>query len=113
MAGLLVYVASEQADRARGLSGIDHLPRGEGMLFRPAHTFWMKNTRIPLDLCFVDKTGKILDIVTMPVPKAGATLQHYSCREGLPAFAVEANAGFFSTRGITKGDTCFLLERLQ
>jgi uncharacterized protein len=110
MAGLLVYIAKFPDERARGLSKIAELPAGQGMLFKPAATFWMKDTLIPLDLCFVDAEGKILDIVTMPVPEGGKPLITYACRVGQPAYAVEANAGFFASHRITPGDTCFLME---
>jgi uncharacterized membrane protein (UPF0127 family) len=46
----------------RGLLGRRSLPRGEGILLRPAgsiHTFFM---RFPIDAVFVDRDGKVVGI---------------------------------------------------
>jgi hypothetical protein len=46
----------------RGLLGRDELPRGEGILLRPAgsiHTFFM---RFSIDAVFVDRDGVVLSI---------------------------------------------------
>jgi len=49
-------VAATASARARGLMFRDHLPAGEGMFFpypyADRHHFYMKNTRIPLDIIF-------------------------------------------------------------
>lgn len=57
-------VASSVDSRQKGLSGITSLPANEGMLFVfdtiEKHTFWMKDTQIPLDIIWLDKAWKVV-----------------------------------------------------
>jgi uncharacterized protein len=55
-------VADRPWARMRGLLGRSELPRGEGILLRPAgsiHTFFM---RFPIDAVFVDGDGKVVGV---------------------------------------------------
>ncbi|MTD99520.1 DUF192 domain-containing protein [Paracoccus sp. YIM 132242] len=67
-----VEVADDEAERARGLMFRRKLDPGTGMLFiydspRPV-SFWMRNTFVPLDLVFLDRTGTIRHIHRNAVP---------------------------------------------
>jgi uncharacterized protein len=63
-------IKAELADtpqkRARGLMFRDVLPRDHGMLFTFTEaqpwTFWMKNTRIPLDILWMDGKKRIIHV---------------------------------------------------
>ena len=61
-----VEVATTPQERARGLMFRDHLPQNMGMLFifpAPEHwTIWMKNTKISLDILWLDHKKTIVHI---------------------------------------------------
>src|SRR5687767_12895988 len=62
-------VANTEAARQYGLMHRDSMPSDHGMLFvfaeEQRQSFWMKNTRIPLDIIFVDAAGKVVSIHQM------------------------------------------------
>jgi uncharacterized membrane protein (UPF0127 family) len=67
-----IWIAETPAQQEQGLMWIRQLPADHGMLFvlgtmRPMH-MWMKNTYVPLDMLFVDTTGKITHITHNATP---------------------------------------------
>jgi uncharacterized protein len=68
----VVELASNDAERERGLMFRKELPEGRGMLFdfqreRPV-SFWMHNTYISLDMIFIRDDGRILRIAESTEP---------------------------------------------
>jgi uncharacterized membrane protein (UPF0127 family) len=63
---IVVEVVADDESRAQGLMYRDHLDPAAGMLFLfgedQRHSFWMKNTRIPLDMIFIDANRRIVGI---------------------------------------------------
>ncbi len=59
-----VEVADDDAERARGLMFRDELAAGHGMLFihdaEAPQAYWMKNTRIPLDILYFGSNRKLV-----------------------------------------------------
>jgi uncharacterized protein len=95
-------VARTPADRERGLMGETRLDAGKGMLFvfedEATRSFWMRNTLIPLDIAFLDRSQTIVDIQQMePLTEEF----HNSSRPAM--FALEVAQGWFEGRGIEVG----------
>ena len=61
-----VEIADTDALRAQGLMNRPSMPRMAGMLFiydgPQRAVFWMENTLIPLDMIFMDATGRVTHI---------------------------------------------------
>ncbi|MBC7927570.1 MAG: DUF192 domain-containing protein [Bryobacteraceae bacterium] len=59
-------VMTEPADMARGMMFRDSLQEGRGMLFiHPAsskYAYWMFQTKVPLDIIWMDVRGKVVEI---------------------------------------------------
>jgi len=67
-----VELATNDAERERGLMFVKSLPEGQGMLFdfkrdQPV-SFWMHNTYIPLDMIFIAGNGRIMHIAENAKP---------------------------------------------
>lgn len=100
-------VTAEIADtpelRRRGLMHRDSLPEDHGMLFVYPESrilsFWMVNTRIALDIAFINRNGVIVDIQRMD-PQSDE--QHTSREEAM--YALEMAAGWFEEHGVEVGD---------
>ena len=59
-----VELAKDEAERARGLMFRDKLATDHGMLFihdaQEPQAYWMKNTKIPLDILYFDNDRKLV-----------------------------------------------------
>lgn len=99
-----VEIVADDASRARGLMYRDRLADGHGMLFvfdeTSDHSFWMKNTLIPLDMIFIGDDRRIAGI------HAGATpLSLKPITVGRPSrWVLEVPAGYAARAGIATGD---------
>jgi uncharacterized membrane protein (UPF0127 family) len=101
---LEVELAKTQRQREKGLMGRDFLGPNEGMLFifkaDQYLSFWMKDTTIPLSIAFIDKNGKVTDIVDMEPFSLTPVRSSKKCR-----YALEVNRHFFQGSGLTVGDS--------
>lgn len=92
-----VEVADDDAERTRGLMFRDSLPRGHGMLFvherEEPQAYWMKNTRIALDILYFDDALTLVSQQRdVPPCSAGNACPSYPSRA--PArYVLELNAG--------------------
>jgi uncharacterized protein len=100
-----VEVMRTDAQRELGLMYRRSLAQDHGMLFAFATVqpvmMWMKNTYIPLDMIFMDKTGHVASIVANATP-----LSEQILTSGVPVYAVlEVNAGTAAKIGLKLGDS--------
>lgn len=72
VANFFVAVADTKYKKMYGLMNLSRLPKDHGMLFpffrSQVVMMWMKNTRIPLDMLFIDSEDVIVNIVTNATP---------------------------------------------
>jgi uncharacterized membrane protein (UPF0127 family) len=97
-------LALTEDQHQRGLMYRASMPADHGMLFvfdKPdTYSFWMHNTLIPLDIIFLDPSGKVVDIHT----------RQSKDDTGIPPrdpalYVIELNAGTAKSLGLTVGDT--------
>ncbi|MCI0449479.1 MAG: DUF192 domain-containing protein [Chlorobi bacterium] len=104
LAKIDVEAAITPAERSLGLMFRSEMDEDKGMLFifeqSDMQSFWMKNTKIPLDILFIDSRGVINTIHRNTVPYSEKPLPSKQKSQ----FVVEVNAGFCSRRGINEGD---------
>jgi uncharacterized membrane protein (UPF0127 family) len=98
-----VELARTPAEQERGLMFREKMGADEGMLFifqeSSEHTFWMKNTILPLDMIFADGQGMVVGVVRNAEPQ---TLTPRTV--GAPSrYVLEVNAGWSAAHGVEKG----------
>lgn len=100
---LKVEIANTDAARKIGLMGKESLNQDEGMLFvysRPQRAcFWMKNTKIPLDIVMINQDGKVVEILENMKPNS----KRQRCSQSQVVAAIEVNAGFCASNDIKPG----------
>jgi len=92
-----VEVADDDAERARGLMFRDSMEAGHGMLFihdqEAPQAYWMKNTRIPLDILYFDDERTLVS-QRRDVPPCTLGNRCPSYASDAPArYVLELNAG--------------------
>lgn len=99
-----VEIADDDGSRAKGLMFRESLGAAQGMLFvypRPgSHSFWMKNTLIPLDMLFVAPDGVVKHVHAMAEP---GDLTPIGGGAGVLA-VLEIRGGLAGAMGIEPGD---------
>lgn len=103
-ASVTVEVARTPEELARGLMYRNALADNAGMLFvfpeTDEHTFWMKNTLIPLDMIFIGEDGRVVGVVESAAP--GTTTMR---SVGAPSrYVLEVNGGWARAKGVRRGD---------
>lgn len=105
-----VEVASNKAQRSLGLMNRTSMPDSRGMLFvypAPAYfCMWMKNTKIPLSVAFLDAQGRVINIEDMS-PQSETN----HCTQRHATYALEVNRGWFTRHGVNQGSQIIGLEK--
>jgi uncharacterized membrane protein (UPF0127 family) len=101
---LTVELARDETSRMRGLMYRTHLDANAGMLFDfqndAFRTFWMKNTRVPLDMVFIRADGTISSIAANATPMSEKVI---SSQEPVRA-VLEINGGRAAALNIRPGE---------
>jgi uncharacterized protein len=97
-------VAQSTEQTQRGLMYRDSMAEDHGMLFvmprLDTWEFWMHNTRIPLDIIFIDRSGQIVEI------HQRKAMDDTSMGPARPVqYVIELNMGTAQKIGLRRGDT--------
>jgi uncharacterized membrane protein (UPF0127 family) len=99
-----IEVSDEDRERAQGLMYRSQMGDNEGMIFifpiSEPQSFWMKNTKIPLDIIYVNEKNEIVKIYKMTKPFNTTSLP--SGKNAM--YVVEINGGLSDKLGISEGD---------
>ena len=102
-----VEIADDDAERARGLMFRDAMARESGMLFlferQEPQAFWMRNTRIPLDIIYFDSKRTLVSTAAGTPPCTTQRCPAYPST-GPAQFVLELNAGMARELGAVPGD---------
>ena len=100
-----IEVANSDEERRLGLCCRDSLAKDSGMLFiydQPGdYHFWMKDTRIPLDMYWISNDKKIIHIERNVQP---STFPKTFGTDTPAQYVLETNAGFADKHSIDIGD---------
>jgi uncharacterized membrane protein (UPF0127 family) len=100
---LRLQLALSQSEQQQGLMQRDAMDKNNGMLFlfpsAGPRSFWMRNTRIPLDLAYFDDSGQLLEIHPL-YPYDETSVPSRSQRV---LIVVETNRGWFAQNNIRPG----------
>ena len=102
---VVVEVADSLVERQMGLMNRSKLAEDAGMLFVfegvEVHSFWMKNTLLPLDAIWITDTWHVVEIQSM-VPCVENPCPVYT--PAFPAkYVLEVNAGWAEKNGVGPG----------
>ena len=105
-----VEIADERKELALGLMFRDSLPDDHGMLFifpnEAPRSFWMKNTRIPLDIIYFNAELKMVSVARARPCRIKQCPGYPS--EGPSRYVLELNAGKAAELGLVAGDIMVL-----
>jgi uncharacterized protein len=100
-------LAVTESERARGLMGRETLRPDQGMLFvfgeEAVHSFWMKDTLIPLDMLWLDKDRRIIHIEKDVPPCRADPCPSYGPQKPA-AFVLELKGGMAAVLGLKTHD---------
>lgn len=98
-------LAQDDETRMRGLMFRESMPENAGMLFvfpyTDRHSFWMKNTLIPLDLIWLNERKEIVYVVTAPPCKGDPCDSYVPMQKA--RYVLELNGGFLKKHNIPLG----------
>ena len=98
-----IEVVSNSQERKLGLMYRENLPYDNAMFFiweyKKRQCMWMRNTYIPLNVAYLDNSGKILEIYDM-VPLSDESV----CSKKRVRYALEVNLNWFEDNNILVGD---------
>ena len=104
----VVEIAADEPSRQRGLMFRDEMADDHGMVFihdvEAPQAYWMKNTKIPLDILYFDHARKLVSAQKdVPPCSLGDRCPPFAS-EGPALYVLELNAGTAERLGVKPGD---------
>jgi uncharacterized membrane protein (UPF0127 family) len=103
-----VEIADDEAERARGLMFRDAMDADRGMIFihdeEAPQAYWMKNTKIPLDILFFNHDRKLVSAQERVPPCSLGDQCPPFASTGPALYVLELNAGLVEAMGVKPGD---------
>ena len=103
----VVEIADDAGERERGLMFRDEMAADHGMLFihdgEEPQSYWMKNTKIPLDIIYFDHARKLVSVAHAPPCSLGDKCPPFPS-DGPALYVLELNAGTADSLGAKAGD---------
>ena len=103
-----VEIADDEAERARGLMFRDEMDADRGMIFihdaEAPQAYWMKNTKIPLDILYFDHDRKLVSAQERVPPCSMGDRCPPFASAGPALYVLELNAGLVESMGVKPGD---------
>ena len=107
-----IEVVSNSQERKLGLMYRENLPYDNAMFFiweyKKRQCMWMRNTYIPLNVAYLDSSGKILEIYDM-VPLSDESV----CSKKRVRYALEVNLNWFEDNNILVGNVLDISNLVQ
>jgi uncharacterized membrane protein (UPF0127 family) len=107
-----VEVADDDAERARGLMFRDQMAADHAMIFvhdtEEPQAYWMKNTKIALDILYFDHSLKLVSAQERVPPCSLGDRCPPFASEGPALYVLELNAGTAEALGVKAGDELVL-----
>ena len=99
-----IEIADSEPERSQGMMYRSDMPYNQAMLFimeyeRP-QTFWMRNTRLSLDIMYVNGEFEIVTIYKHTQPYSNSPIPSFKKAK----YVVETKAGFCDQFGIEEGN---------
>ena len=103
----VIEIVKTSEEREKGLMNRSSMPLNQAMLFifknEDFHSFWMKNTLIPLDIIWINKENKIIHLEHNVQP-----CKNDPCKTYIPnqkaIYVLEINAGLAKEYNFQLGD---------
>lgn len=99
------WVADTEAERIQGLSGVEKMSPGGGLLMQfdsdDKWGIWMKDMKIPIDIVWLDKAKKVVYIVKNASPETATSVTYTPLDEA--RYVLELTAGSVDKAGIHTG----------
>lgn len=106
-------IARTPEEQAEGLMYRESLSPRAGMLFLfgdgAVHSFWMKNTMIPLDIIWMDESGRVRFVSANTPPCRSDPCPTYGPQEAAP-IVLEIAGGLAAKEGVSVGSRIKLLD---